>query len=243
MKLSIVKLPNKALNRTLDRAFPSLTAVKRRLSFPLHILSAQVTIRSVIAILTLTVSFMANADSWPAPQEKGLISSEGSVVVKVIPGESFGESFGFAGEKTGRYAAAKFLRWNGSDGYRQYQEIELLNPVAPIEALIHDDGTLVTLDNWHNMGYGNVVVIYKPDGSILKSYRLADLYKTEKIEQFEHSVSSVWWRCNTRNPRLSYHFLELIDSFGAVLRFDLKTGEFTYSKLKQICGDDMQQAD
>ena len=39
-----------------------------------------------------------------------------------------------------------------------------------------NDGTLVTLDNWHNVGYGDIVVIYAPDGRARKRYRLADLY-------------------------------------------------------------------
>jgi hypothetical protein len=28
-----------------------------------------------------------------------------------------------------------------------------LNPVAPVEFLVADNGHLVTIDNWHNVGY------------------------------------------------------------------------------------------
>lgn len=40
--------------------------------------------------------------------------------------------------------------------------VTLLNPVAPMEYFVTDGGFLMTLDNWHNMGYSKVVVIYSP---------------------------------------------------------------------------------
>jgi hypothetical protein len=72
----------------------------------------------------------------------------------------------------------------------------LLNPVAPVEFFVTDNGVLITLDNWHNMGYGKVVVFYTPDGKPIRAYELSDLFTKSEIEGFSHSVSSIRWREN-----------------------------------------------
>ena len=74
------------------------------------------------------------------------------------------------------------------------REAALLNPVAPVDAVVSKRGYLVTLDNWHNMGYGKVFALSGPDGAPIKSYELKDLFSKQEIELFEHSVSSIWWR-------------------------------------------------
>jgi hypothetical protein len=40
--------------------------------------------------------------------------------------------------------------------------VTLKNPVAPVDTLLSNAGYLVTFDNWHNAGYGQVVAIYGP---------------------------------------------------------------------------------
>ena len=63
-----------------------------------------------------------------------------------------------------------------------------------MEVLVTDAGFVLTLDNWHNLGYGQVVVFYAPGGELLKSYELTDLYDPKAIERIPHSVSSRAWR-------------------------------------------------
>ena len=70
----------------------------------------------------------------------------------------------------------------------------LLNPVAPIEFFVTDRGFLVTLDNWHNMGYGKVVAFYTPEDKPIRAYDLSGLFSKSEIEAFDHSVSSIRWR-------------------------------------------------
>jgi hypothetical protein len=64
-----------------------------------------------------------------------------------------GDTIGFAGQKKGRYATAEFYRRAKDRSYRLIIEASLLNPVAPVEFLVADNGHLVTIDNWHNVGY------------------------------------------------------------------------------------------
>ena len=113
--------------------------------------------------------------------------------MRVVPGESWGDANGFAGSPKGVYATATFYH-RGSDGsYAPGAAVALLNPVAPVEFFVTDQGYLLTLDNWHNLGYGKVVALYGPDGAAIKSYELADLFSPDEINGFEHSVSSIWW--------------------------------------------------
>jgi Gram-negative bacterial TonB protein C-terminal len=75
-------------------------------------------------------------------------------------------------------------------------EIDLLNDVAPVEVLVADSGQrIVTLDNWHLMGYGpTTVVIYRSDSSIVRAMGLDDFLTTNDIANLPRSVSSIHWR-------------------------------------------------
>ncbi|MBC3928949.1 hypothetical protein [Undibacterium sp. CY21W] len=74
--------------------------------------------------------------------------------MRVIPGKNLGEVSGFSGEKKGQPARAVYYRITETDNYVKFQEVELLNPIAPVDFAVSDAGELVTLDNWHNMGIG-----------------------------------------------------------------------------------------
>jgi hypothetical protein len=113
--------------------------------------------------------------------------------VRITPGESVGETVGFASAKTGKHATAAFFRVQTDRGYRLEREIELANPVAPVDFFVSNAGDLVTQDNWHNVGYGVVLALYHIDGRMVKAYRLAELFPKSEIDSFTHSVSSIWW--------------------------------------------------
>jgi len=113
--------------------------------------------------------------------------------VRITPGESVGETVGFASAKVGKHSTAAFFRAQTDRSYRLEREIELANPVAPVDFFVSNAGDLVTLDNWHNVGYGIVVALYHSDGKIVKAYRLAELFPKSEVDSFTHSVSSIWW--------------------------------------------------
>jgi len=178
----------------------------------------------------------ATADRWAPAQELGAISADGSLVVKVTPGNSLGDTFGFTGADKGKFATAKYFRLDNEKAYNYYQEIELVNPVSPISVYLSSDGTLVTLDNWHNMGYGNVVVIYRPNGEVLKKYKLDELYSnSEKLDKITMTVSSIWWRCNDITPVVDREEFIVFDSFGNFFDFNLRDGSFEYEESEREC--------
>jgi hypothetical protein len=143
--------------------------------------------------LAVCLCAASRADEWPAPQTREVFSKGRAHFVRVIPGESWGDTAGFGDSRKGPYAKAIFYHQQSDGSYRLGATLTLLNPVAPVEFFVSDLGYLITLDNWHNMGYGKVLALYGPDGAPIKSYELKDLFLDEEIRNFEHSVSSIWW--------------------------------------------------
>ena len=150
--------------------------------------------RLVLLALTLTALPAAHADDWPAPVIREVFSQSRTYFVRVVPGKSFGDTFGFSGAAKGPFATAEFYRLEKDRSYRLAATAPLLNPVAPVDFFVIDTGYLITLDNWHNTGYGKVVVFYTPLGKAIRAYELSDLFTKSEIEGFGHSVSSIQWR-------------------------------------------------
>jgi hypothetical protein len=123
-----------------------------------------------------------------------VFSQSRTYFVRVLPGKSFGDTVGFSGAAKGPFATAEFYHLEKDRSYRLAATALLLNPIAPAEFFVTDRGFLITLDNWHNMGYGKVVAFYTPDGKPIRAYALSDLFSKSEIEGFDHSVSSIRWR-------------------------------------------------
>jgi hypothetical protein len=188
-----------------------------------------------VLFFILSVPHPALADSWASAAPKAVVSQNGSIVVRMTPGTSIGDTVGFDGSPKGKFASAQWFRYR-NDRYEQYQTKPLLNPVAPINLAVTNDGTLATLDNWHNVGYGEAVAIYAPDGSLRKKYKLADLYPKATIEKLAHSVSSVWWRCVGADPAVDRdNILQVDDMLGGRFSFRLESGDYAYEPGKGQC--------
>jgi hypothetical protein len=147
----------------------------------------------LVLLLCFCIAQDLRADDWAPAKVTEVFSKNRDYFVRVTPGESVGESMGFKGAKVGKHAHAEVFHVQPDRGYRLDREVELLNPVAPVEFFVSNAGDLVTLDNWHNVGYGSVLTLYRPDGKLVKAYKLADLFPRSEIDSFPQSVSSIWW--------------------------------------------------
>ena len=147
----------------------------------------------VVALVLAPVGM--RADDWPAPQTRNVFSSDGGHFVRIVPGSSWGDVVGFQGAATGEYARGLFYALQADRSYRLVADVALVNPVAPVDALVTTSGELVTFDNWHNFGFGAVIAIYDPEGALRASYALEELYGEERLSDVPQSVSSRWWRC------------------------------------------------
>jgi hypothetical protein len=145
-------------------------------------------------LLALTVLPVAQGDEWSTPVIREVFGQSRAYFVRVVPGKSFGDTVGFSGAAKGPFVTAEFYRLEKDRSYRLAATVSLLNPVAPAEFLVADNGFLITLDNWHNMGYGKVVAFYTLEGKLIRAYEVSDLFTKSEIEGFDHSVSSIQWR-------------------------------------------------
>jgi hypothetical protein len=181
--------------------------------------------RQLAVLLLFAICTAAIADSWPSAKVRGVASPNGNIVVRVLPGDSLGDVMGFAGEKKGRPAQAMYYRLEG-DRYIKYQEAPLLNPIAPVDFFVSDNGEIATLDNWHNMGIGKIVVVYAPDGTVRQSHELKEIYSQADLKKMKTSTSSIWWRCNSP-PLFERGTVSFYDQIGNVVDVDLKIGSVT----------------
>jgi hypothetical protein len=144
-----------------------------------------------VTLLFLLLSFILNADSWLPPEPMAALSEDASILVRVEPGLLPNRD---ASNKP-HFATASFFRWDQNGNYQPYQHISLQNKVSPLLILVSNQGELITLDNWYNSGHGDVVVLYKADGSVLQSFGLSAFYTKEQLEKLLHTVGSIQWRC------------------------------------------------
>lgn len=190
-----------------------------------------------IAFASLALFFLATphalADTWAAARTKEVFSESREYFVRVLPGESLGDTFGFASAKKGRYASAEFYRRAQDRSYQLIAEATLLHPIAPVEVLVADSGHLVTLDNWHNAGYGKVVSIYDARGKLIRSYELRELFTPEEIQRFSHSTSSIHWRKGTAYVRQDQKTALITVASGADFLFGIETGRFKYCEYQE----------
>jgi hypothetical protein len=170
----------------------------------------------------------ADADSWAAPRVREVFSDSREYFVRILPGESLGDTSGFRGQKKGKYSTAEFYRRAHDRSYRLVAETTLLNPVAPVEVLVANSGALITIDNWHNAGYGKIVTLYTPAGKLARAYELQDLFEREEIERFPHSVSSIHWRNGPLYVRDDQKTALITVKSGADFLFGLESGQFKY---------------
>jgi hypothetical protein len=176
-------------------------------------------------------------DDWPAARAKGVFSGDGTHFVRIVPGDNLGATVGFQGAPNGRNARAEFYARQRDRSYRLISDVLLPNPIAPVEALLSNAGLLITFDNWHNVGYGKVVVIYNERGSVVRSYALEQVYSSEDVSRVPTSESSRWWRCAPP------HFVEpdeqrhvYVPEFsGGYFVFDLQTGAVTHTAGSTPC--------
>jgi hypothetical protein len=193
-----------------------------------------------VLVMASTLSPPARADSWPGPQLREVFSQSRDYFVRVTPGESWGDTFGFKGAKTGRYATAEFYTRRTDGSYELTAKATLLNPVAPVEFFVSDGGRLITIDNWHNRGYGVVVAIYTADGSVVKSYKLADLFTADEIEAFSHSISSIHWHDGPVYINADQKTLYMMVKSGDDLVLGLESGRYAYCRSRgpsYLCRD------
>lgn len=162
---------------------------------------------ALFALFTILGASAARADSWLPPSVERYESTNGSYRLTVTPRMlrdqlsyfqdkvAGKELAGQAQGETATTARAVLERRDAGGKWSQVWAAPLVNEVAPVRALVANDGRyVVTFDNWHSVGFGpDVVVVYGADGQRIRALGLKDLLPQEYIRALPRSVSSLHW--------------------------------------------------
>ena len=122
-------------------------------------------------------------------------------------------------------ARASYFRLDDSpENYTRYLNVALSNPIKPMAAYVSNTGVLVTLENYGNPGHGDIVSIYTPNGELVHTYKIEDIYTDDAISEMRRSVSIREWRHPEYPPRFSNGDFLVADVFGNYLFFNASDG-------------------
>ncbi len=132
--------------------------------------------RTLLVLLALIGT--ARADEWVSPSKVTLTSPNKKWSAEITPSKD---------PKVG--TQAKLGPTGGA-----MKTITLQDKWMPVDSVLLDDGTLLTLDHWHQLGFGKVALLYERDGTVRWSKTLLELVGQQLIDAADHSKSSIWWR-------------------------------------------------
>jgi hypothetical protein len=163
---------------------------------------------------------MLLADTWALPEKQTICSKNKKYCFQIIPKKLTSQLDYFKDKVDGKENSGgdKKVKKNlcrgifsvrNNDGFLSKRwEINLVNEVSPVSALVSENGNyVVTFDNWHGVGYGNeVVAIYETtSGNLIWNLGLPDFLTDSDISELPTSTSSIWWGGN--------HFIDWDRSF------------------------------
>lgn len=152
------------------------------------------------------------ADMWPAPEPTSYDSKDSRFLFRTVPRQLRGPLAYFEDKTKGKIPAGQRPRGypqcvgtlkrrikSRPMRYRTLWSRPLVNDVAPVSALISNDGRYVaTFDNWHSLGYGrDAIVLYGPGGKLISKLSLLDFLLPSEIDSlwvFKSASSINWFR-------------------------------------------------
>ncbi len=133
---------------------------------------------------------------------------------------------------------------NANGAWRRQARWTFVNRWGPAWAVVANDGTVVTFDNICQAGFGrDIVVIYRPDGKLVRTLQLSDLLIDDDIKLLPHSVSFMTWLEAQRIDADAHHLvLDLAEPSqppqqkNVELAVRLDTGELLTPKRRRFVG-------
>lgn len=136
-----------------------------------------------LLVFTLLWPLAAFADSWVPPSPKVVASPDTRVLARITPG------------RQDQSASVALYRIDAAnERYVSHARWNLPQRRAPVDVLVNDAAQLVVLDDWGQMGKGQVLTIYSAEGELRFAFTLKQLLG-EAAASVPASVSSLWWRC------------------------------------------------
>ncbi|HEY8933825.1 MAG TPA: hypothetical protein VIM65_01335 [Cyclobacteriaceae bacterium] len=161
----------------------------------------------ILIILILACFNQALSDRWLPPKVTDYYSANKKYFARIVPRTvpenyyvwrkaSVSEKKKFLPSDTAVVQCHAIMYKKTQSGDSILWTRKLINAMAPVSAIVSDDGGyLVTFDNWHSVGYGvDVMVFYDKKGDLVKRHMLEDI-SPFPINDYPTSISSLWWRC------------------------------------------------
>ncbi len=165
---------------------------------------------SSVCFLLIISSAAAHADSWRPAETRLINSPSGNFSLLVAPSDSQSN------------AQLMLIKRVANDGLHTFQ-FPAVNSHAPASAFVTDDGLVLTLNEWGNLGYDHAIVIYGKDGKVVLDRRLDEVFNAREIDNFLQSASSRWWLART----------EPIEMQGNTVRMTSVSGQPVYVYLEK----------
>ena len=185
-----------------------------------------------VAIHTVSLSVATMCDR-PGPQPVGFHSRGFSYVAEVFPANARRNTDGQP--RVYMYEVGyPGPRWQ-VDARRLWSAIL---PVMPQAALVSMAGHLVMLDEHYQAGGEQALVVFGPDGRLVRTFALGDLLASADLEHVEYSDCGRLWRNGAafyfaRPPEAK---LYVALPWGRVLEIDLSTGALKRGIARDFAG-------
>ncbi len=183
----------------------------------------------VVTHLAVAAAFASNSKPLPF-----VISSSGAELLVRIDLGAGGEGRILRKPNDSQNSSATYFRWDiKSATYVYYMTATLPQPVRPDVAHINRAGYLVTIGNCVNRPWVATIGILSPDGALVKSYELGELYTPEALDAMPPTKGVVvglcpgWLSEETQVTMRSKNIL-VTDVFGKTFDFDLLDGSYEY---------------
>ncbi len=186
----------------------------------------------LLSVLLLATTATTAADARRPIREAR--SDNGAFCLRIDPGRP--------GRPTGRCEAT--LEGRGDGGGPRRWSRPLVNEVGPMQAFVRNDGRyVVTLDEAGYGGARHALVIYGPQGELLRHFLLTDLLAKSDWRHVQVRGRELVWlrgaRCTFDSP--ADHF-EIELRWGRAIRIDLRTLAVIAEDRAAAAGDDVPPA-
>jgi len=162
------------------------------------------------SILLATVGAPAGAEDRYKSDKQMYHSSNGEFALVVPPRDTLG-----AGGSFMKAPRVRLYRVLSRHRKQRIAKFALVGAGAPDSALVSDDGRwVVTLHSGSSHSGGFTVVIYRSDGSVVRSLALGDLLNSEDLRALQSSVSRLTWSAESRLEAATARLLLGISSCG-----------------------------
>lgn len=181
-------------------------------------------LRAALVLAVSMTSGVARADSWAPPGVQVEASASGGYLVRVEPGR----------REPGLARAMLYRHDAVLESYVRQVAYPLPYRLAPVDILLTDDGALVIMDEWGEVGRGVVLYVHDAAGKLIHNFTLQELLGDAAVAA-PSTIGSTWWRCGKPSLIAGGRVVHVTTYDNGELRLDLETGQVRHEPSQGRC--------